>query len=149
MRFHKMAKDLDASTKTLGTFFCIVLIAYIFYFLGSRSNQIYHNVYPAACDRPCCRQVEVSASKIAERIEDEKQDTLLAEREAEVRALADEARRVEIRMKLSMAKWDDERKLEMKSWREEQIRWLWERKKKEEKGILGWFGVREKKEVKK
>ncbi len=129
-----MAKDLDASAQTLGTFLCFFLIAFIFYFLGSLSSQVSHHVPPIApCERPCCRQAELAS---------EGDVTLMTERELEVRRILQETREMERRLRGDMAKLTDERKWEMKGWREEQIRWLWDSKKKEEKGMLAWFRAR-------
>jgi hypothetical protein len=143
-----MCRDIDASTRILGTFFCFVLIAYIFYYLGSSSFHVETNAHTTApCDRLCCRPEDLPTPGKKEGVENGKRETLLmTERELEVKRileeLVEEAKRVEIKMKISMAEWNDKRKLEMKGWREEQIRWLWGGKQKEEKGILGWFGAR-------
>ena len=50
-----------------------------------------------------------------------------------------EARQCEKQMRRDLENWNEERRLEMKVFREEQLRWLWESKRKEEKS--GWFGV--------
>jgi hypothetical protein len=137
-----MSKDLDASTKTLGTLFCFVLIAYISYYLGRCSLTVQPNIHPTAlCDRPCCRQADTPAEEKLNRIEDERQKALIAGRQVEIERILAETEKVEMRIKIDIARWHDERKLEMKKWREEQIRWLWDSKQKGEKGILGWFGA--------
>jgi hypothetical protein len=123
-----MSKDLDASTKTLGTLFCFVLIAYISYYLGRCSLTVQPNIHPTAlCDRPCCRQADTPAEEKLNRIEDERQKALIAGRQVEIERILAETEKVEMRIKIDIAKWHDERKLEMK--------------KKGEKGILGWFGA--------
>jgi hypothetical protein len=145
-----MAKDLDDSTKSLGTVFCFILIAYIFYFLGSLSSQ--HELRPEShvnpttpCDRPCCRQAEVTAPKEANRIEDDRQSTLSAMRESEAKRALQEMRELERKMRIGMENWNDERRLEIKKMREEQLRWLWDSKQKKERGVMSWLGGGKKK----
>ncbi|KAE9377120.1 hypothetical protein N431DRAFT_436370 [Stipitochalara longipes BDJ] len=150
-----MAKDLDDSTKTLGTFFCFVLIAYIFYTLGSWSSHSNSQVtLPSPCDQPCCRQGEAVTPNGADKPEPVNETTPKKADEKEiykeltqsakwyetfaVRALQETKER-EKEMRRDLEKWDDERRLEMKDFREEQLRLLWASKRKEEKG--GWFGV--------
>jgi hypothetical protein len=139
-----MAKDLDDSTKTLGTVFCFILIAYIFYFLGSLSSQPESHANPTTpCDRPCCRQVEFTTPETtskANRIEDDRKSTLSAKRELEAKRALQETRELERRMRIDMEKWNEERRLEMKKMREEQLRWLWDSKRKEERGVMSWLG---------
>jgi hypothetical protein len=141
-----MTKNLDASTKTLGVFCCFILIAYIFYFLGSLSSHVSRNIYLSApCDRLCCRRAEDPAPEKEKDMESETEITLMAKRELELRRILEETKELERRMRSDMAEWSEERKREMKGWREEQIRWLWDRKKQGESGVLGWFRVRRKK----
>jgi hypothetical protein len=137
-----MAKDLDDSAKTLGTVFCFILIAYIFYFLGSSSSQArspINSITP--CDRPCCRQVEFAPVEVkkANRIEDDRKSASIVKRELEVKRALKETRELERRMRIDMEKWNEERRLEMKKMREEQLKWLWDSKRKE-KGIMSWLG---------
>jgi hypothetical protein len=54
-----------------------------------------------------------------------------------------EAKERDQKMRLDLEKWNEDRRLEMKGLREEQLRWLWESKQKEERG--GWFGFWRKK----
>ena len=134
-----MAKDLDPSTKTLGIFFCFVLIAYIFYFLGSHSqNQPKENTIKS-CERSCCRKPEVPMQM--KPIQKQEYGQGIARSELlEAKRITSEAREMERRMKSEMEQWEQERSLEMKRWREEQLRWLWGSKQKNEKGFFGWFG---------
>ena len=135
-----MARDLDASTKTLGIFFCFVLIAYIFSFLGSHSlqNQPKENTIKS-CERPCCRQPGVPTTQ-KQRQKEEYGRGIARSELLEAKRIMSEAREMERRMKSEMEQWEQERRLEMKGWREEQLRWLWGSKQKNEKGIFGWFG---------
>ena len=78
-------------------------------------------------------------------MENEMEITLMAKRELEVGRILEEIKELERRMRSDMAEWSEERKWEMKGWREEQIRWLWDKKKQGESGVLGWFRMRRKK----
>jgi hypothetical protein len=162
MPSQNMARNLDDSTRTLGTFFCFVLIAYIFYTLGSWSSQLNSQVIPPNhCDRPCCRQGQSTTPNGADHPEPESEMTPkkpknLDEKEVykdltksakwyetfAAKALQETKQR-ERQMKKDLEMWNEERRLEMKGFREEQLRWLWESKQKEGKG--GWFGVGRKK----
>ncbi|PMD23071.1 hypothetical protein NA56DRAFT_702174 [Hyaloscypha hepaticicola] len=151
-----MAKDLDDSTKALGTVFCFILIAYIFYHLGSFSTQpIGQNPHVSptlSCNRPCCRegevtilQTEVSMPKKATRIENSSEIPRSTEQESEAKRALRKTRELESKMRVDIAELNDKRKMEMELLREELLRWLWDSKRMEERGVLGWFGGGKKK----
>lgn len=157
-----MAKDLDPSTKTLGTFFCFVLIAYIFYHLGRWSAQLQTSAYvdqAGSCDRPCCREAGTTSTeqKTAARIEEVDQtenevyqDITKSAKWFDLfaqKALRD-TKELEKNMRKDLEKWDEERRremLRMKGLREEQLRWLWDSKRKGERNIFAWFAGGKKK----
>lgn len=158
-----MAKDLDPSTKTLATFILFVLIAYIFYSLGSWSSKTSPNVtatsLSVACNQPVCRQAGATTPKEADlssetrptRAEQIAYDRDVTRSAKWYELFADralrEAKERDKEMRRDLEKWKEERRLEMKGFREDQLRWLWDNKPKEERG--GWFGRgRRKKELK-
>jgi hypothetical protein len=152
-----MAKDLDDSARKLGTFFCFILIAYIFYHLGSLSSHPpgpNSHVSPTqSCDRRCCRQgelirlqTEVTIPKKASQIENARETTRSTEHESEAKKALRKTMELESKMRVDIAKLNDERKMEMKLLREELLRWLWDSKRTEERGVMAWFaGGRKKK----
>jgi len=146
-----MAKDLDDSTKTLGTVFCFVLVAYIFYHLGSLSTKPPGPkpcVSPTlSCDRPCCRerevislQTEVTIPKKARHIENAREVTRSTEQESEAKRALRKTIELESKIRVDIAELNNERKMEMKLLREELLRWLWDSKRTEERGVMRWFG---------
>jgi hypothetical protein len=158
-----MAKDLDPSTKTLGTFFLFILIAYISYSLGRWSSQTSPNAttvsLSVACNQPVCKQAGATTHKEADPSREttpKRAEQIAYDREVTRSAkwyelFADralrEAKQRDKEMRRDLEKWNEERRIEMKGFREDQLRWLLNNKQKEERG--GWFGRgRRKKELK-
>lgn len=154
-----MAKGLDDSTKALGTVFCLILIAYISYHLGSLSTQpLVPNpiVSPTlSCNRPCCRegevtriQTEVTIPKKAKRIENASEIPRNTEQESEVKRALQKTMELESKMRVDIADLNNRRKMEMELLREELLKWLWDGKWIEERSVMGWFGGGRKKKGK-
>lgn len=95
------------------------------------------------CDRPCCTQA--TTPQIEFRAEIDNANILSAKRDTEANRILDEAREVERRMRLDMERWNEERRVEIKGMREEQLKWLWDSKVKQKRYFLG-FGPWGKKE---
>ena len=149
-----MASHLEPSTQNLGIAICFLLVAYIFYFLGS--NQT--NLIPQSHHTSASRTVEtdptdkVNAEPSPEYLQGfrDGQKAFLELGRADIRRdikheswkLEQELLRkiVEVdKQEKTRQKWFEERKVAMKDWREEELESIWREKQAGERGIAGWF----------
>jgi hypothetical protein len=147
----------------LSLLFCFILLAPIFYIFGKYSNTSNHDSHLTTktsiappSPRSCCCGKEMNTSR-------EKRATL-EEIEAEFRlrkeqleAILAECRFIKSDLKREKDVWtlEWEREKERKraewkkdreAWREEQIKWLWDGKKRKEQGLSGWLAFGGKKQ---
>jgi hypothetical protein len=112
-----------------------------------------------ACNQPVCKQAGATTHKEADPSREttpKRAEQIAYDREVTRSAkwyelFADralrEAKQRDKEMRRDLEKWNEERRIEMKGFREDQLRWLLNNKQKEERG--GWFGRgRRKKELK-
>jgi hypothetical protein len=147
-----MASHLEPSTQNLGIVICFLLVAYIFYFLGSNQS---HPTYSAETE-PANKVSAEPSPEYLQGFKDGRKAFLELGRADLRRDIKQEDRKLEQELKKKMAevdkqenirqKWFEERKLAMKGWREEELDSIWRGKQARERGIAGWlrFGGRRK-----
>jgi hypothetical protein len=154
---------LPPPTPDLSLLFCFILLAPIFYIFGKYSNTSYHNSHsttqtavglhsPGQC---CCgKGIDTSREKRATLEEIEAGFRL---RKEQLEAILAECKFVKSDMKREkdawILEWEREKesqraewKKDREAWREEQIKWLWDGKKRKEQGLSGWLAFGGKKQ---
>jgi hypothetical protein len=154
---------LPPPTLDLSLLFCFILLAPIFYIFGKYSNTSYHgshstnqtSIAPQSPGQCCCgKEMNTGCEKRATIEEIEAEFRL---RKKQLEAILAECKFVKSDMKREKDAWTQEwerekqcRKAEWKkdreAWREEQIKWLWDGKKKREQGRSGWLAFGGKKQ---
>jgi hypothetical protein len=136
---------LPPPTPDLSLLFCFLLLAPIFYVFGKYSNTSYRDSQspapnsmalhsPGQCR--CRKEIHVDRDKSGT-CEDTEAE--FRKRREEMEAILAECKFVAHDMKREKEVWRKEWERDREEYRKEQIKWLWDGKKRGEQGARGWL----------
>lgn len=148
--------SVETSTQSLGIAICFLLVAYIFYFLGSSHATPVPIPQPYTTpNSPNCeteqreRSAAVPSAEYFQGFNDGRKAFQEFSRGDLIRDFKKESKNLARDLKEKMAevekqeearqKWFKERQVAMKGWREEQLDSIWREKQAGERGLAGWF----------
>lgn len=150
-----MKADAEDWTKNLGLITCFMLIAFIFYSLGSRHpNLTWQRLLNLTeLESPEIQHAPPKTWSDYDRGFKDGSKTFLTLKvhdmnkaaRSEARDILDEEKQLKKKLKeleegeKTRQRLFDEKMTEMKNWREEQLRSIWSEKQAKEKGFISWF----------
>lgn len=154
-----MASHVDSSSQNLEIAICFLLVAYIFYFLGSSSTKYLPYIFPQTHQISNSDTTETTpqpeqtgtgpSSEYLQGFNDGRKTFLALERPSLRHDIKKESFKLEQELRKKIADIDkqekarqklfEERKVAMKGWREEELESIWREKQVGERGLAGWF----------
>ena len=150
-----MTSHFEPSSQNLGIAICFLLVAYIFYSLGSSTINFFPQKPPQIPNSPLTEtqqpeQIDTGPnSEYLQGFNDGRKTFLALERPSLRDDIKKESYKLEHELRKKIAEIDqkekarqklfEERKVAMKGWREEELESIWREKQAGERGLAGWF----------
>jgi hypothetical protein len=147
-----MEPNLDPSAQNLAVAICFVLVAYIFYSLGSNHHAIPNSIAKSESSPIGFGPSDVTPSdtnpEYLRGFRDARKAFLSLSMHDFQREARQEARKLEQELKKKLEEVDKQEK-GRQQWFEDELELRWRQKQAEEKGIVGWFKIGGKRKTKK